>query len=650
MRSESEWMEWAILIRVFEQRLLTLFSEGKLFGTVHTCIGQEWSAVAVVKELKPCDAVFSNHRGHGHYLARTDDVDGLLAEIMGRESGVCKGRGGSQHLCKDGFFSNGIQGGMTAVAAGYAFAKKAGSENPIAVVFVGDGTFGEGLVYETLNIISKWDIPLLFVLEDNKYAQSTSQQETLAGTFEGRAKAFDISYFKASTEDITTLCAVAEEAVGFVRQQRKPAFLHVETYRLMAHSKGDDTRDPLTVKEYWLKDPLAQFEKQHPDLYKAYTEKAEARLQQAFLRAESTAYCSSLSVVQHAHVPSGAWRVHEDTCSEERFSARIFAALHEAMKRDPHILLLGEDIESPYGGAFKVTKNLSETYPGRVRNMPISESLIVGLGNGLALAGQRPVCEIMFGDFCTLIMDQLLNHAVKFSYMYGDQIHVPLVVRTPMGGRRGYGPTHSQSLEKHLLGIGGLDVFALNHRYDPYTFYADLLNSVKSPTLVVENKMLYGVRMNLPVPKGFVYLRNEDLFPVLHLKPIAASRTDAVLLCYGGLLEDAERAVEILFDQHDMICEIICPLRLSPSGTQAIADCLKPNTCALTVEEGQVDMGWGERMLGQLQSRYPGLIQTSRSLGAPPHPLPCCAVAEKEVLPHVRTIVDAVLQLKEVSK
>ena len=650
MRSESEWMEWAILIRVFEQRLLTLFSEGKLFGTVHTCIGQEWSAVAVIKELEPCDAVFSNHRGHGHYLARTDDVDGLLAEIMGRESGVCKGRGGSQHLCKDGFFSNGIQGGMTAVAAGYAFAKKAGSENPIAVVFVGDGTFGEGLVYETLNIISKWNIPLLVVLEDNKYAQSTSQQETLAGTFEGRAKAFDLAFFHSTTEHLPSLCDTAEQAVRFVRQNRKPAFLHIETYRLMAHSKGDDTRDPLTVKEFWLKDPLSQFEKQHPDLFQAYTAKAEARLQQALQKAESAAYCSSHGIAEHTHTSSGEWRVHGEASSEERLSARIFAALQEAMRRDTRIVLLGEDIESPYGGAFKVTKNLSETYPGRVRNMPISESLIVGLGNGLALADQRPVCEIMFGDFCTLIMDQLLNHAVKFSYMYGDQIQVPLVVRTPMGGRRGYGPTHSQSIEKHLLGIGGLDVYALNHRYDPYTFYTDLLASVKSPTLVVENKMLYGVRMNTPVPKGFAYLRNDETFPVLHLKPIASSRSDAVLLCYGGMLEESERAIDILFDQHDLICEIICPLRLSPSDTASIASCLKPQACVLTVEEGQGDMGWGEQLLGQLHSRHPGLIQASRSLGAPPHPLPCCAITEKEVLPHVQTIVNAVLQLKEASK
>ena len=143
-----------MLIRSVEQRLLKLFSEGKLFGTVHTCIGQEWTGVAVAESLKEGDLIFSNHRCHGHYLARTGDVEGLIAEIMGKQSGMCAGRGGSQHICSNGFFSNGIQGGITPVAGGLAFAQRLRGANNITVVFIGDGTLGEGVVYETMNIAS----------------------------------------------------------------------------------------------------------------------------------------------------------------------------------------------------------------------------------------------------------------------------------------------------------------------------------------------------------------------------------------------------------------------------------------------------------------------------------------------------------------
>ena len=140
----------AILIRGVEQRLLSLFAEGKLFGTVHTCIGQEWTGIAVAEALIEGDVVFTNHRGHGHFLARTEDVGGLIAEVMGKQSGVCGGRGGSQHLCGGGVFSNGIQGGIVPVSAGIALAQQLRETGRIAVVFIGDGTLGEGAIYEAL--------------------------------------------------------------------------------------------------------------------------------------------------------------------------------------------------------------------------------------------------------------------------------------------------------------------------------------------------------------------------------------------------------------------------------------------------------------------------------------------------------------------
>ena len=190
----------AYLLRTVEQALLRLFAAGKVSGTTHTCIGQEMSAMALEASLdQQRDIIFSNHRCHGHYFAWTDDVDGLVAEVMGKRSGVCGGLGGSQHLCAHGFFSNGIQGGIVPVSAGLAFAQKLAAQRGIVAVCIGDGTLGEGVVYETLNIAEKWRLPLLMVLENNSVAQSTSQAETLAGDISARAAAFGIPVFRGDT-------------------------------------------------------------------------------------------------------------------------------------------------------------------------------------------------------------------------------------------------------------------------------------------------------------------------------------------------------------------------------------------------------------------------------------------------------------------
>ena len=208
----------ASLIRFVEEELLRLFAAGKIAGTTHTCIGQELAAVALAETLdRDRDVIFSNHRCHGHYLAWTDDVDGLIAEVMGRQTGTCAGLGGSQHLCTRGFFSNGVQGGIAPVSAGLALAQKLASRGGIVAACLGDGTLGEGVVYETFNIASKWELPLLFVLENNGYSQSTSQEETLAGDICARAAAFGIDTAQANTWDHDTLFRELAAAAERVR-------------------------------------------------------------------------------------------------------------------------------------------------------------------------------------------------------------------------------------------------------------------------------------------------------------------------------------------------------------------------------------------------------------------------------------------------
>ncbi|MBS0266737.1 MAG: pyruvate dehydrogenase [Planctomycetes bacterium] len=635
----------AILIRAVEERLLQLFSQGKLFGTVHTCIGQEWTGVAVGAQLRDQDWVVSNHRCHGHFIARTDDVDGLLAEVMGKETGVCGGRGGSQHLYAHGFLSNGVQGGILPVAAGLAMSQKLAGQGGLTVVFMGDGTLGEGAVYETLNIASKWNLPLLVVLENNQYSQSTRQAETLAGDICARAAAFGIATRHSNTEHPAQLLNEVEAAIASIRQDQRPVFLRVDTYRLMAHSKGDDDRNPQEIAEYRARDPLTKYTETQPEAAARALQAATARIDAAVAAAEEAAFPAVAT--PGWSISTGATPVtwsRGKIAQPERNVTLIRNALHRALESDPRVVLLGEDIESPYGGAFKATRGLSETFPGRVRNMPISESLIVGLGNGLALGGWKPVCEIMFGDFLTLCADQLINHASKFRYMYNDQTQVPLIVRTPMGGRRGYGPTHSQSIEKHFLGLPDVRVLAVHHRHDAGDIYDRLFARNGQPTLVIENKVLYGQRITDELPVGFYLEHSDENFPTTRLRPDAPA--DVTIVCYGEMLREVEDAIVKLFDEHEIVCEVICPAQLYPLNLDPILDSLGGSRRVLVVEEGVGFAGFGAEVISQLAERAAGTLLRARRLACPEQPIPACAQMEKEMLPKsdsiVRTIVEMV--------
>jgi len=253
-------------IRAFELSLLDLFDRGELVGTTHTCIGQEATAVGVMSALDlGGDIVFSNHRGHGHFLAYCGEVERLYLEIMGKPGGVCAGRGGSQHLHYRNLYSNGVQGGIVPVATGTALASKAASSEAISVVFLGDGTLGEGAVYEAFNIAALWSLPVLFVIDDNGYAQSTPRQLQMAGSMSGRLEAFGIPVSECQTTDVREVLRFASEAADAVRGEQRPHGLILHTYRLGPHSKGDDTREPAEIKKAWEYEPLGLIRDELPD-------------------------------------------------------------------------------------------------------------------------------------------------------------------------------------------------------------------------------------------------------------------------------------------------------------------------------------------------------------------------------------------------
>lgn len=428
----------AYKIRKVEQSLLDLFGQGLVGGTIHTCVGQEFSGVALAAHLEKGDVVVSNHRCHGHYLAIYKDYEGLIAEILGKPHGVNKGFGGSQHIHREGFFSSGIQGGMVPTAAGVALSNKLKGTNNIAVSYIGDGTLGQGIIYESLNFISKHNIPHLIIVENNKYSQSTSQPETLSGTIEGRAKAFGVDFFQGNTNDPANLIETMGQAVNFVRENSRPAVIEVDTYRLNPHSKGDDLRDPAEIQAAKDQDSLNMFLKASWGEVEEDIKEFDSYIEDVIARAQETEDSYVVEETMFDDKEYGETLVELEK-NQTTHIKEINNAFHKIFDSNSEAVFLGEDIRDPYGGAFKATKGLSDKHNKRVLNMPISEPAITGISLGCSTTGRLTYAEIMFGDFLALAFDQILNHASKMRNMFGKLVKAPLVIRTPMGGGRGYG-------------------------------------------------------------------------------------------------------------------------------------------------------------------------------------------------------------------
>lgn len=646
-KSLIEHFKKAILIRQSEVRLLELFSQGKLNGTVHTCIGEEFSAVAVANALRKDDFVVSNHRGHGHYLARTGDLNGLFAEVMGKEIGCSGGMGGSQHFCAHNYLSNGIQGGMVPIAAGFVFGKKLkGSNDMVSVAFIGDGTLGQGILYETWNVASKWGIPLITVIENNGIAQTTDINQTLAGSIKERASAFDIEYFWADTNDVKNLVEVAQMAVDYSRYNQRPSILEIKTQRLKSHSKSDDNRDPKLVEELWKNDPISVFSEKYPESYQEIISQNTTLIDKALQNAEiaTNLKYTVASDDKYVHVNAN-WNQVDLSLINERGNELIYKSLKKYLA-EGNSFILGEDIETKnsynpgeYGGAFKVTKDLSLLFENYVRNTPISEQSITGLATGISISGIRTFLEIMFGDFLTLTLDQVLQHASKFRRMYNNQVSVPLVIRTPMGGYRGYGPTHSQSLERFFLGIPDLTVVSINHRVSPELIYDAILTIEHTPVLVIENKLAYTIKVNDNLNRAWTYSLSTEDFPTLKIE-VQKDEYDYVIICYGGILKIAEEVLQSLFYDEELLGKIICVSEISSINIQMLQKELNNDTKVILIEEGSAYSSWSSELgyqIGRLFSNIEVIKMGNE------HIIPCSTEAELNTLPSVKSIINRIL-------
>ena len=625
-----EVLRRAIRIRAVENSLLELFQAGKISGTIHTCIGQELSPAFIANHLKAEDFFTSNHRCHGHFIARTDDWKGMVLEILGSREGVCRGVGSSQHLAAKGFLSNGPQASLLPVGTGIAHSFRGKEEKPIVFSFIGEGTLGEGLVYESLNMSMVTASPQLFICENNFYSQSTQQLSAVAGQILARPQGFGMKTFSCNIWNPEELAKVISESISYVRDTQLPAFLLIQCYRLMAHSKGDDNREQKEVDFFNTSDPISKLLNnsiEHSLLYREFVEEIGDFI------SENTKI-EALSFQEYATdmLPRQIFAERELLPNEKvRSLESLRLGIHRAISSGA--LIIGEDIADPYGGAFKATKGISTEFPLSVISTPISEAALVGFAIGTALVGRNVIAEIMFGDFITYAFDQIVSNASKFLHVYNLNNGLPLIIRVPNGGHRGYGPTHSQSLEKHLLGLENILVVANTSLLDTRKIIPEIFN-LKCPTILIENKIGYSRILNQNPDK--LIITQED-YPLGNIRVTSNYEApDITIISYGEIARDVVDSLAKIEEVIQRKIQLLCLLQLHPLRIDEILN-KNLGKLVIVVEEGTKEFGIGGE-IAALLAEHQKSPKIFKRIAAEPYPIASNVELEDRLLPNITKI------------
>ena len=646
-------------IRRFEEELYELVSKGKIGGTTHLCIGQEAVAVGVSHGLTRDDQVTSTHRGHGHLLAKGARLDRALAEIAGRIAGYCMGKGGSQHVAvpEIGHMgSNGITGGGMPIAAGLALAMKRQGRPHCVVSYIGDGAADVGNFHETLNLASLLELPLIVVLENNLYSMSTPVERTSAcDSFVDWAERYKgLRVTKGFGNDVLGVIETMAPLLEHARSGKGPCFVEFETYRQSGHSKSDARayRTREEEAEWLLKDPFVVLESRaqlDETAIAPVRESVEAEVAAAVDFALASPAGDRELALAHLEPPRAAARpagpAGGDESSPERVAVgqeitlteAIREVLREELAADPGVVLVGEDI-GVYGGAFGVTRGLLDDFGyERLIETPICENGFTGLGVGAALGGLRPVVELMFGDFVCYAMDALVNHAAKLRYMYAGQVDVPFTLRMPVGRRKGYGGTHSQSLEAWFVHTPGLWTAFPSSVEDAVGLLRTCIRS-QVPTLFLEHKLLY--------PKRSAWPGAEHLVPFGKAR-VVRDGSDATLISYGLCVKLCREAANAL-EERGYSVEVIDLRTLQPFDRETCLASLCKTGRGVVVQEASGVAAVCDRVIADvLPDVFPYLHAPIGKVCGAHVPFPSSPMLEDEVMPNARDIVRATLRVLE---
>ena len=655
-------------IRSLENNIADLLSKAVLKGASHLYAGQEAVAVGAIAALRDDDLVTSTHRGHGHAhahgdrAARTpeakqDHFNKMMAEVLGRSGGYCKGKGGSMHIADvmhGNLGATGIVGGNIPVAVGAALALKLQGNDRVVLCFFGDGASNTGNFHESLNMASLWNLPVVFVVENNMYAMSVPwAKASKLPNIADRACAYGIPGQVVDGMDALAVRGAVAHAIERARRGEGPTLLEAKTYRWFGHSHSDPRayrtreeeaewkqRDPIRV----LRENLSAVGMLKDAAFEHMDAAVQAKLANAMQFSEASPEpdpseletdvfaASKSTAVDIAAERALRGRVHSDPNMRQiAYSQALVEAMREEMKRDPSVFIMGEDV-GLYGGAYGATRDLYKEFgEWRVLDTPISEATIGGAAVGAAMAGMRPVAEIMYVDFTPLAMDQIANQGAKNRYMFGGKTSVPMVIRTEGGAGRAIAAHHSQSLESLWTHFPGIYVVMPATPYDAKGLLKAAIRD-DNPVMFIEHKMLY--REKGPVPE-------EEYIIPLGVADIKRAGKDVTLVTYSRMVLLALEAAEVLA-KDGIEVEVVDLRTLKPLDIDTVVDSVKKTGRLVGVTEAYENTSFINEVMAQVNERaFDWLDAPMMRVAAANVPVPRAEVLEDLAIPNVQRIVSA---------
>ncbi|OUM45526.1 alpha-ketoacid dehydrogenase subunit alpha/beta [Arthrobacter sedimenti] len=664
-------LEEMVLIRQFEQTAYLRYLQGEIPGTLHQSQGQEAVAVGVCSLLRTEDWITSTHRPHGHALAKGLDPAAGMAEIYGRETGCLGGRGGSMHLGDPALGilpSIAIVGGGITIAPGLAHALKYKETDNVVVCFFGDGAVNEGAFHEGVNYAAAFNLPVIFVCENNMYGASTPFHETTRNiNVASRGAAYGIPSEQADGMDIRAVREATERALLTARSGKGPVLLEFLTYRYVGHSRGDArgyrTKDEEAI--WTAKDPIKTFGAAivdegiaSEDQVKEATKRAKKRIAEALKHAQQAPWPDPVAALApniiFGNPPQkveGAGPLEEGP-DEDRYitiADSIRETLHSELGTDQSLVLLGEDIGVPggFGGAFGVYQGLAEDYGRhRVIDTPISEKAIIGAAVGAAIGGLRTVPDLQYADFVFEAMDELVNEAAKQRYMSNGKLTIPMVLRCPVGATQ-RGAQHAQHPESFFMHVPGIKVLCIS---DPYTAKGALTAAIRDddPVMVFEHKLLYGAkkRQEAGSINTRAYVPEENfVLPVGQARVRRRGKDATIVATFTELYKALELAEKLSAEGIEL--EVIDPVWLSPFDWGTVMESVRRTGRLVIAHEAHLTGGWGAEVSARVSDElFADLKAPVRRVASRDIPMPFSPPLEAAVLPlaeHLETAVRDIL-------
>ena len=588
--------------RMIEEKMLSLLRQGKI-SKWFSGIGQEAIAVGVTKALRDDEYVLPMHRNLGVFTTRGMPFPKLFAQWQGKATGYSKGRersfhfGSSEHKVV-GMISH--LGPQLGIADGIALAHKLRKESRCTAVFTGDGATSEGDFHESLNVAAVWDLPVLFIIENNGYGLSTPNREQFRmDSFVDKAVGYGIEGVQLAGNNILEVYREVARLADSLRERPRPILVECMTFRMRGHEEASGTKYvPQELFEEWgRKDPVANYEQwllaegvlstdERDDLRADIKREIEEGLKEAFAEPEPAP--DRATEVGDVYAPfqlvEGTSPLAEEPSAtgapEKRFIDAISEGLAQSMERHPELVLMGQDI-AEYGGAFKITEGFVERFgKERVRNTPLCESAILGAALGLSVQGMKAMMEMQFADFVSEGITQICNNLAKIHYRWGQ--HADVVVRMPTGAGVGAGPFHSQSNEMWFVKTPGLKVVYPSTPYDAKGLLMTAFDD-PNPVMFFEHKALYR-SINGPVPA-------EPYAIPFGKAVVRRPGTDLSIITYGMGVHWALELAEAMATEASI--EVVDLRTLVPLDKATVLDSVKRTGRALLLHEDTLTGGFG---------------------------------------------------------